>query len=205
MLECVQVLHGVALVRTPSGQRSARDGIDALRRIVFEAESARLRELESGEDSSEGAIAGLRAQLAEQHARLRKLEPLAGRAEAAEAEQRRCAASCQGAGTVLEQVDESEEPESEVEPAAEEPAGFLTKIKAMVSPRKDTPAEEEDEVDIEDKEGEAEVKEKPPCCKPPSCSMPKCSMPKCSMPKCSMPKCFPQCTKKVEAPAEEAV
>jgi len=86
MLECVQVLHGVALVRTPSGQRSARDGIDALRRIVFEAESARLRELESGEDSSEGAIAGLRAQLAEQHARLRKLEPLAGRAEAAEAE-----------------------------------------------------------------------------------------------------------------------
>ena len=35
-----------------------------------------------GEDSSEGAIAGLRAQLAEQHARLRKLEPLAGRAEA---------------------------------------------------------------------------------------------------------------------------
>ena len=49
-----------------------------------------------GEDSSEGAIAGLRAQLAEQHARLRKLEPLAGRAEAAEAEQRRCAASCQG-------------------------------------------------------------------------------------------------------------
>jgi len=86
ILECVQVLHGVALVRTPSGQRSARDGIDALRRIVFEAESARLRELESGEDSSEGAIAGLRAQLAEQHARLRKLEPLAGRAEAAEAE-----------------------------------------------------------------------------------------------------------------------
>ena len=114
--------------------------------------------------------------------------------------------STPSAGTVLEQVDESEEPEeSEVEPAAEEPAGFLTKIKAMVSPRKDTPAEEEDEVDIEDKEGEAEVKEKPPCCKPPSCSMPKCTMPKCSMPKCSMPKCFPQCTKKVEAPAEEAV
>ena len=97
--------------------------------------------------------------------------------------------STPSAGTVLEQVDESEVEAPEVEPAAEEPAGFLTKIKAMVSPRKDTPAEEEDEVDIEDKEGEAEVKEKPPCCKPP----------------CSMPKCFPQCTKKVEAPAEEAV
>ena len=95
-------------------------------------------------------------------------------------------------GTLLEQVDESEEPESEVEPAAEEPAGFLTKIKAMVSPQKETSAAEEDEVDIEDKEDEAEVKEKPPCCKPPTCSMPKCSM----------PTCFPQCTKKVEAPAE---
>ena len=62
-------------------------GIDALRRIVVEVESARLRaELEGGEDDSDSVIAGLRAQLAEQHSRLRTLEPLAARAEAAEAE-----------------------------------------------------------------------------------------------------------------------
>ena len=85
------MLHGVAPKRrSSSDKRSSRDGIDALRRIVVEVESARLRaELEGTDDEAEMTISGLRSQLAEQHERIVELEALAARgrrADAAEAE-----------------------------------------------------------------------------------------------------------------------